>query len=81
MRQLHREGALIVTDHGKPRALLLPMDEATFLDDVADLISRRANRALESVRSRAEALGLDKMSGGEIEAKIKAVRKRRPVPA
>lgn len=77
MRQLHHEGALIITDHGKPRALLLPISEESFLDDVGDLLSWRANRALKNIRRRAAASGLDKLTDEEIDAEIAAVRRTR----
>lgn len=68
---------MIITDHGKPKALILAIDEDSFLDDVADLINRRASRAVQSIRSRAAKLGLDRFKAEEIEAEIGAVRAAR----
>jgi len=77
MAQLHRDGMLIITDHGKPRALMFPIGEETFLQDIADLISAKANRALREGWARAAELGLDKMTEAEIDAEVAAVRRAR----
>ncbi len=72
MRRLHREGALVITDHGQPRALLLPVDAASFLDTAVDVL---AARALLNVRGRAERSGTAKLSPTEIRSLVKKTRR------
>ncbi len=73
MRRLHREGAMVITDHGQPRALLLPVDAASFLDTAVDVL---ATRALRNVRSRAEQTGTSKLSHKKIRSLVKKTRRQ-----
>jgi len=74
MRRLQREGALVITDHGQPRALMLPVDEKSFLDTAVDVL---ATRALLNVRARAERSGLAGLAPPQIRALVKKTRRNR----
>ena len=74
MRRLHREGALVITDHGQPRAIMLPVDESNFLDTAVDVL---ATQALSSVRARAARTGAAKMTPTQIVGLVKKSRKAR----
>lgn len=73
MRRLHREGAMVITDHGQPRALLLPVDAASFLDTAVDVL---AARALLNVRAQAERSGTAKLSPVDIRSLVKKTRRQ-----
>jgi len=74
MRRLHREGALVITDHGQPRALMLPVDESSFLDTAVDVL---AGQALAQVRARSARTGTASMTPAQITALVKKSRKAR----
>jgi antitoxin (DNA-binding transcriptional repressor) of toxin-antitoxin stability system len=74
MRRLHREGALVITDHGQPRALVLPVDGTTFLDTAVDVL---AAQALSQVRMRAASGGTSKMTPAQILKLVRTTRKAR----
>ena len=74
MRRLHREGALVITDHGQPRAIMLPVDASSFLDTAVDVL---AAQALLNVRARAERTGTAQLSPTEIRDLVKKTRRSR----
>jgi hypothetical protein len=74
MRRLHREGALVITDHGQPRAIMLPVDESSFLDTAVDVL---AVQALTNVRARAARTGAAELTPAQLVALVKKTRKAR----
>jgi hypothetical protein len=74
MRRLPREGALVITDRGQTRAIMLPVDESSFLDVAIDVL---ATQALINVRARAARTGTAKMPSTQLVALVKKSRKAR----
>lgn len=72
MRRLHKEGALVITDHGQPRAIMLPVNEATLLDTAVDVL---AAQALTQVRTRSARSGVANLSPAEISKLTISTRK------
>lgn len=78
---LPRDGAALLTTNGKPRALLLPVNEASFLDDVTAILGYFAEQGARRARAKAMAEGRDQMSDKAIEAVIKKTRAARRAAA
>ncbi|MDN5332624.1 MAG: hypothetical protein PWP45_1849 [Tepidanaerobacteraceae bacterium] len=67
----------VLTHNGNPVALLIGVQEDR-LEETLRLIRRaRAQAAVSRMREHACALGLDKMSEGDIKAEIRAARRAR----
>jgi hypothetical protein len=45
LKSLPRDGAALITSNGKPRALLLAVDENSFMDDVTAILGFLGHRA------------------------------------
>ena len=67
----------ILTNHGKPTAMLVPINENDFEETVAAMRQARALQALDSLRASAKANGLDKLSMPDINRIIQKTRKKR----
>ena len=76
-RDLREEKDLVVTNNGKPVAILTSTDADSFERSLQDIRQCRANVALAELQRDAAARGLDKLSMDEIDAEIQASRKRR----
>jgi antitoxin (DNA-binding transcriptional repressor) of toxin-antitoxin stability system len=74
---LVKEKELVVTSNGKPIALITGVSEANLEEAIADLRRARALRAIDEMQRAALDAGLDKMTGREIQVKIRASRKAR----
>ena len=74
---LDEERHLVVTSNGKPIALLSATSPETFDETLAALRQAEALRAIESMQQSAREAGADRLSLGEINAEIAAVRQRR----
>jgi antitoxin (DNA-binding transcriptional repressor) of toxin-antitoxin stability system len=74
---LAKEKELVVTSNGKPIALITGVSEANLEEAIADLRRARALRAIDEMQRAALDAGLDKMTGREIQVKIRASRKAR----
>ena len=74
---LDEERHLVVTSNGKPIALLSATSPETFDETLAALRQAEALRAIESMQQSARKAGADRLSLGEINAEIAAVRQRR----
>ena len=74
---LAKEGEAVLTSHGRPVAVMLPVDAGS-LDETLDTLRRtRALGALRAIRREAKTRGLDKLSGAEIDAIIAKARRER----
>ena len=72
-----RKEEVVITSNGKPVALLSGITEAT-LEKTLQVIRRsRALMALEEMQQQSLDQGLDRLTGSEIEAEIKAARQGR----
>ena len=70
---LSEDGELIITNNGKPTALMLDITENSFEEVVKAVRQAKAMRAFNNMRSKAAAKGY--MSAKEIEAEIREYRK------
>ena len=77
LRQLSRQGSVVITENGHPKGLLLPTSENTLLEDVQDQVRSRARRAVSEIRRAAARRGLDRLTMAEIDREIAAARKAR----
>jgi PHD/YefM family antitoxin component YafN of YafNO toxin-antitoxin module len=69
---------VVMTNRGKPYAVLLPVHDSKDVEEILLLASRiRAQMALSAVRRKAAQSGLDKISEEEIDAEISDVRAKR----
>ena len=78
-RDLAQERDLIVTNHGKPIAIMSATDEDSLERSLTEIRRSRARAALGEIHRDAARRGLDRLSMEEIDAEIKAARARRSV--
>lgn len=77
LKALPRDGAALLTANGKPRALLLPIDEASFLTDLSAVLGFLGAQGLQRAQAQAVAEGRSAMSDDEIDAVIATTRAAR----
>ena len=70
---LSSSGEVVLTNKGKPTALLLDISDSSFEETVKAVRQVKAINAFNSMRNKAAAMGF--MSDEEIEAEIAAARK------
>jgi prevent-host-death family protein len=76
-KALQQERELVVTNNGKPIAILSATDEESFETCLWTLRRSRASDALAKLQRDAAERGLDKLTPEDIEAEIKAARRGR----
>ncbi|MDE0223359.1 MAG: type II toxin-antitoxin system Phd/YefM family antitoxin [Spirochaetaceae bacterium] len=76
-RDLAQERDLVVTNHGKPIAILSATDEDSLERSLAEIRRHRARDALRTIQRDAARRGLDRLSNEDIDAEIQATRRRR----
>jgi hypothetical protein len=79
LKSLPRDGAALITSNGKPRALLLAVDEISFLDDVTAILGFLGSQGLQRARAKSAATGHANLSDDAIDAviaKARATRRR-----
>jgi antitoxin (DNA-binding transcriptional repressor) of toxin-antitoxin stability system len=76
-KKLPGERELIVTNNGKPIALLTPLSDETLEDTVSAVRRAKAINAVKKMQEISVALGNDKMTLEEINAIISDVRKNK----
>ena len=76
-RQLPEEQEMVITNNGKPIALLIPLTGETLEETVSAVRRARAVNAVRSMRRMAEERGLSSMTDEEIQAEIDASRRER----
>lgn len=72
---LSTEKDLVLTNNGKPIALLSAITEESLEPSLKAVRRARAMDAVEKIQTRARKLGLDKMTLDEINSEIKAYRR------
>ena len=72
-----RERDIVITANGRPIAILTGVDEGTFEDELIAIERARALRALDKIQRESVRKGTDKITEGQIEKEIGAVRRRR----
>jgi antitoxin (DNA-binding transcriptional repressor) of toxin-antitoxin stability system len=77
---LSAEGEVVVTNNGRPQALMIQVDAQTLGDTLAAVRQANAQRSLVRLQADSIAAGLDAMTMDEIDAEIAAARTERPMP-
>jgi len=76
--QLSSEGELVVTNGGKPFALMIDIPENENIDEIMLMASRiRAQMALRSIRSNARKNGTSKLTDEQINEVVEKTREER----
>jgi len=71
------DGKIVVTNNGKPRALMIQVSE-TDLEETLSLLNQvKLTRAINNIRLSAERSGASEMTMDEINAEIAQARKER----
>ena len=76
-KKLSSERELIITNNGKPIALLTPLDDESLEDTVSAVRRAKAVNAIKKMQETSVSLGNDKMTHEEINSIIKDARKKR----
>jgi len=74
LRHLKQDGALVVTSNGKPVALVRDLNEGNLVREIAALERDKFLAALRDLQ--ASVARKDKPTEAEIQAEVKAVRRR-----
>lgn len=75
--ELPKEGEMVVTNNGRPVAILSSVGESDLEDSLSSIRSARATTAVAQMQRRSIEKGLDKLGQKEIETEIAAVRRNR----
>ncbi|TVR71538.1 MAG: type II toxin-antitoxin system Phd/YefM family antitoxin [Spirochaetaceae bacterium] len=76
-KQLPAEQEMVITNNGKPIALLTPLSGETLEETLSSVRSARAANAVRQLRKIAQKAGIDHMTDAEIQAEIDMVRRER----
>ena len=76
-KRLPGEREMIITNNGRPIAILAAVNESNLEESLAAFRQARAVEAVARLQRRSVEQGTDKISMGEIEEEIKAVRRKR----
>ena len=76
-KDLPEEQEIVITNNGKPIALLTPLSDADMEDTVSAVRRARAIAALKKIRSLSLKKGLSEMTEGDINKEIQDYRKSR----
>ncbi len=79
-RDLPSEGQMVVTNNGKPVAILAAVGDVGVEQTLAQFRRNRALSAVEAQQIRSVASGHDRITMEEIDAEIQAVRLERRSP-
>jgi len=77
LKSLSTDGAALITANGKPRAILIPVNEVSFLEDITSLIGFLAAQGAQRARNKALADGRSEMSDADIDEVISKSRAAR----
>jgi antitoxin (DNA-binding transcriptional repressor) of toxin-antitoxin stability system len=67
----------VVTNHGKPVALVIPINESNFEEILAQVNQMEGLQVLRDLQAQAKTAGTDRMTLDEINQEIAATRKER----
>jgi antitoxin (DNA-binding transcriptional repressor) of toxin-antitoxin stability system len=76
-KKLPGEGEMIITSNGRPVAILAAVNESNLEESLSAFRQARAIEAVASLQRLSIEQGTDNISMNEIDAEIKAVRKKR----
>lgn len=76
-KDLPEEREMVITSNGRPIAILASISESNLEESLAAFRKARAVEAVATLQRRSADQGKDRMTMDEIDAEIKAVRKKR----
>jgi antitoxin (DNA-binding transcriptional repressor) of toxin-antitoxin stability system len=76
--ELPTEREMVITNNGRPVAILTTVGESNVEESLAAIRRARAETAITLLQKRSTERGLDRIRQEEIEAEIAQVRKNRP---
>ena len=76
-KELPEEREMIITNNGRPIAILAAINESNLEESLAAFRQARAIEAVASLQRKSADQGTDKITMDEIDAEIRAVRKTR----
>jgi antitoxin (DNA-binding transcriptional repressor) of toxin-antitoxin stability system len=76
-KELPREREMIITSNGRPIAIIAAISDSNLEESLSAFRQARAVQAVASLQRRSVEMGNDKITMDEIDAEIKAVRKKR----
>ena len=76
-KDLPEEQEMVITNNGKPIALLTPLNDSDIEDTLSAVRKARAINAVKKMQYNSEKSGLSRISDKEIEKEIKENRKRK----
>jgi antitoxin (DNA-binding transcriptional repressor) of toxin-antitoxin stability system len=76
-KQLPEEREMIITSNGRPIAIIAATKDSDLETSLSAFRQARAVEAVASLQRRSVEMGNDKITMDEIDAEIKAVRKKR----
>jgi len=76
-KELPEEREMVITSNGRPIAILSAISESNLEESLAAFRQARAVKAVASLQRRSVKQGTDRISVDEINAEIKAIRKKR----
>jgi antitoxin (DNA-binding transcriptional repressor) of toxin-antitoxin stability system len=76
-KQLPQEREMIITSNGRPIAIIAATNDSDLEESLSAFRQARAVEAVASLQRRSVEMGNDKITMDEIDAEIKAVRKKR----
>ena len=79
-KDLEQEREIVLTANGRPFAVMTPVGSDTVEDEIRAIRHARAKAAVERIRARARARGLDRLTMQEIDTLIAESRRARRGP-
>ena len=76
-KELPQEREMIITNNGRPIAIIAAANDSDLEESLSAFRQARAVEAVASLQRRSVEMGNDKITVDEIDAEIKAVRKKR----
>jgi antitoxin (DNA-binding transcriptional repressor) of toxin-antitoxin stability system len=76
-KELPQEREMIITSNGRPIAIIAAISDSNLEESLSAFRQARAVEAVASFQRRSVEMGNDKITMDEIDAEIKAVRKKR----
>jgi antitoxin (DNA-binding transcriptional repressor) of toxin-antitoxin stability system len=76
-KELPEEREMIITSNGRPIAIIAAIGDSNLEESLSAFRQARAVEAVASLQRRSVEMGNDKITMDEIDAEIKAVRKKR----
>jgi antitoxin (DNA-binding transcriptional repressor) of toxin-antitoxin stability system len=76
-KELPQEREMIITSNGRPIAIISAISDSNLEESLSAFRQARAVEAVASLQRRSVEMGNDKITMDEIDAEIKAVRKKR----